>query len=850
MKRIVLSLILLMSVYGVVFADEGWIDGHTGGEVSDDAYSASWNGEAYTAPSQNAVYDIVNSITHDPVTITCPDANVTAGQAITFADTGIMTITESADTITFDATEVDGSTTNEIQSLFETITVATQDNVVADTSTDTLTFVGAGITAITTTASSDTITITSTEVDGSVSNEINTITADDAGTTSGLAITLAGGGINATTRAGDTITVTGTEVDGSTTNEINTITCPDAEVTAGLGITFAQSGSIAITEAADTITFTVTETDALITAGDALTRTLNDIDFDGGATPGGSLGGTWASPTIDDLFIKLGGDVVSAGTYDFGSASVVLEVPNAAAPTTDATGEMAIDTNLITQGMLQVYLTSAIANVVATTDTPGDNEVPTYDLAGGTIQWEAGGGAEADTLATVTGRGATTATDLILNGQIILQTDKYVVCDTFTAAGINAAIDALGAEGGEVYLPEGTYVCTDAVIRIDYANTTLNGSGYGTILDWSAGQDTTTGCIDTNDLDYLQIKNLRIVGAGGGGDTEDLIGDNDDADYLLLENVWLINADDKAIHTAGSYIKIINTVISGSGSYAATFTGSNVTVDKCEIISCGYGIGTSAAGYTKITNSNFYNTDYSIQSSGEKNIITGNFFSGGTPQISGVGYYGSVCSNNTLTGSTGNALVIDNIDNIVTGNTIYNTATGYSDIYSSGNYGVISNNRCIGSGTSDKGIHLDNADYCLVYGNETSGHDVAGIQEDADCQGNLIKNNNLQDTVRSLISGTLHEELDEPVSLADGTGIYTLRNAKAGWGHIYASDDASYAYFTFTTGGVVTLVSQNNCTTTADNDTTLNIYDSGTAVVIENELGATYKIRFDINYID
>ena len=89
-----------------------------------------------------------------------------------------------------------------------------------------------------------------------------------------------------------------------------------------------------------------------------------------------------------DYFINTG-DIAGAGTYDFGSANVVLEIPNAAAPTTDATGEMAIDTNLITQGMLQVYLTSAIANVVATTDTPGDNEVPTYDSAGGTIQWEA-----------------------------------------------------------------------------------------------------------------------------------------------------------------------------------------------------------------------------------------------------------------------------------------------------------------------------------------------------------------------------------------------------------------------------------------------------------------------------
>jgi len=41
------------------------------------------------------------------------------------------------------------------------------------------------------------------------------------------------------------------------------------------------------------------DTGAAYTAGDALTLTGTDFDFDGGATPGGELGGTWASPTID-----------------------------------------------------------------------------------------------------------------------------------------------------------------------------------------------------------------------------------------------------------------------------------------------------------------------------------------------------------------------------------------------------------------------------------------------------------------------------------------------------------------------------------------------------------------------
>lgn len=39
--------------------------------------------------------------------------------------------------------------------------------------------------------------------------------------------------------------------------------------------------------------------DTNLTAGDALTLTDDDLDFDGGAAPAGELGGTWASPTVD-----------------------------------------------------------------------------------------------------------------------------------------------------------------------------------------------------------------------------------------------------------------------------------------------------------------------------------------------------------------------------------------------------------------------------------------------------------------------------------------------------------------------------------------------------------------------
>jgi hypothetical protein len=82
--------------------------------------------------------------------------------------------------------------------------------------------------------------------------------------------------------------------------------------------------------------------DTNLTAGDALTLTDDDIDFDGGATPAGDLGGTWASPTIDDLFLLNTGDI-GTGVYDFGGADS-FEIVNGANPTIDAQGEFGIDT--------------------------------------------------------------------------------------------------------------------------------------------------------------------------------------------------------------------------------------------------------------------------------------------------------------------------------------------------------------------------------------------------------------------------------------------------------------------------------------------------------------------------
>ena len=482
---------------------------------------------------------------------------------------------------------------------------------------------------------------------------------------------------------------------------------------------------------------------------------------------------------------------------------------------------------------------------------------------------------------------------------IDLNTTTVVVVKTFISAGINAAIDALGSEGGEVYLPEGDYDVT-GVITIDQANTTLRGAGKGTrllatnrfvyttvtgtpaagetligdtnsytatvvqvdttnkivwyhslsnvanyvdgeVISWSGGADTTINgtptkqsfdVIDTNDKDYVTISDLCIYGGSGGGCNTYIIGDSTSTcDYLVVKNVYIYESDSSPIFIAGDYAYFENVHFEQcEGSGILLVNALFATIQNCRLVNSHYRL---AYIYSTSPNCNII-----------ANVIT-------VPSHEGiyVASDNSSVKDNIIKTSAMNGINIAGNYCLISGNEIDNTVNGYSDILITGDYNIISDNNLRGNGSSDKGIFLDEADYCTVSGNFSTGHDVAGIQEDADCQNNLIVNNNLQDTTRSIINGTLHEGLDLPVSLVDGTGIYTLR-PKAGWGYIYSSDNVSYAYFTFTSAGVPTLVSHNNCTTIADNDTTLNIYDGGTAVVIENELGATYKFRMDIKYID
>lgn len=90
-----------------------------------------------------------------------------------------------------------------------------------------------------------------------------------------------------------------------------------------------------------------------------------------GTTPGGELGNTWASPSIDD----------GLAVADWTTTSS-FSVPQAAAPTVDANGEIAMDTNIL--GTLGAYLGWDGTNVIRfvgiiNTDTCTDNQIPKFD---------------------------------------------------------------------------------------------------------------------------------------------------------------------------------------------------------------------------------------------------------------------------------------------------------------------------------------------------------------------------------------------------------------------------------------------------------------------------------------
>jgi hypothetical protein len=106
-----------------------------------------------------------------------------------------------------------------------------------------------------------------------------------------------------------------------------------------------------------------------------------------------------------------------------------------------------------------------------------------------------------------------------------------------------------------------------------------------------------------------------------------------------------------------------------------------------------------------------------------------------------------------------------------------------------------------------------------------------------DSSFNVLSNGNLG------INGAV--QLVRVVSLTDGAQ-YLLPTGVTGFGQVKAT--GAWCFFHFAADGTVTLEDHVSGSTTENNDTTLNVFDGGSGIGIENELGSTLNVLIDITY--
>ena len=242
---------------------------------------------------------------------------------------------------------------------------------------------------------------------------------------------------------------------------------------------------------------------------------------------------------------------------------------------------------------------------------------------------------------------------------------------------IQEGIDLLPAEGGSVYIKEGTYNII-ARININKENVKIEGVGNGTII-----QSVISDYIIYIAAGNLILLNFKIVAMRNS--TEAILLE-DPYENIIIENIF-IDGNNK-INSYGialvcvpntlSNVRISKCFIKDCGSDGIVFGGNNNVISQCTIDNNAYGISTDGA------------TNCSI--------------------------IGNVCKN---CGLDGIAIASDNFlsnNNVVSGNTCSSNRDGIS-VWDDCNENLLSSNQC--NSNSGYGIHirLNTTDKTLLTGN-------------------------------------------------------------------------------------------------------------------------------------
>ncbi len=321
----------------------------------------------------------------------------------------------------------------------------------------------------------------------------------------------------------------------------------------------------------------------------------------------------------------------------------------------------------------------------------------------------------------------------------------YVATGCTAESAINSAISALPANGGVVYLEDGTYIISSAITLP--SNVTLEGAGGNTILELKNGLNTAVDMLySSTTISKTFIKDMTLDGNSSQQSSGAMYGMYLEANAtagVTVDHVTVQNFRTDGILTWFGNITIENTTSSGNGNDGFDIGGSNSSITDSIAAS------NTSRGFYDVGSRNSYTGDQAISNGNCGFYVSGtNDTIGDSQAYNNTGHGIATVGNVAVTGSSsyGNTLDGINIDGSGTasGNIVYNnsqygidvqfsanaTVTG-NQIYNNAQYGIgvfgssydtISNNAItLKTSIAYDGIYITTSDHSTVTGNNIAG---------------------------------------------------------------------------------------------------------------------------------
>lgn len=258
---------------------------------------------------------------------------------------------------------------------------------------------------------------------------------------------------------------------------------------------------------------------------------------------------------------------------------------------------------------------------------------------------------------------------------------------------INAAITALGGQGGQITLLEGSYILAASIITTNYV--TIRGQGYSTLLQTTANIRMVSIASDN----YVIVQDVRIYGAGNGNNSN--------------TGVYVAASDNVTLHN------IIATNC-GARGIDITTTADNLIITECYCVS-NFLHGIHLHGTS--TNTLFFGNHCRL------NAGCGIYVQSSSEGV----YLGNICEDNVnygilLSGCTDNVIS----SNVAVGND--SGATGNYDgiaIISGSDDNTITGNRCKDNGGWGINIASADCDRNIVVANQLHNGGTTGNYNDS-----------------------------------------------------------------------------------------------------------------------